>query len=149
MGVLAVGGGQILHRGIEVTAASGTVVLGIGNPQVPGAAPVQIPQVMHLPRPDPQAVGTVAATRTAAVAVVAAAVENHRPGHVLNLADPLGDIGHILPGSNLLAGSGHLPLLGTASSHQSLHQTPAPATCSSALVLQSHIFHRNCDERVH
>jgi hypothetical protein len=85
-GVVAAGIGQILHRGIEVAAAVAAVMLGVAQMQFAGPAPPRIAQVVQLPTGGPQAIGALAAAGTAAVAVVAALVQDQRRRQLLRRA---------------------------------------------------------------
>jgi hypothetical protein len=97
------GGGQVAAVGVEVPAAAGAVMLGVGQDDVAGPPGGQVAEVVEGPLKDPVAVGAMAAMQAGAASIVAATLAELGPRQVLDAGDPLGGIGQIFSGSGQVA----------------------------------------------
>jgi hypothetical protein len=104
-GVLAVGLGQILHRGVETAPAMAALIGGVAHQQFAGA--LEIPQIVQAALARAAAAGGAQTVRAAAVAIAAAYPQEAGWGQHLDLLDPLTDLGYVHAGSF----HGHAPLL--------------------------------------
>jgi hypothetical protein len=94
--VVALGQGQIVHVGIEVDAASGAMVLGVGNLDIPRPPADRIAQVVQVTHDRADAIGTPCALWTPPTPVVATPLADLGLRQVLNTGNPFGYIAHIL-----------------------------------------------------
>jgi hypothetical protein len=97
--VMCPGQGQVRHLGVEILAAFGAMMDGIGEMNVVRTAGSQISHIMqHASRPTIP-VGTVPTPRAGLSSEVSAALDDLRFGQVLDAGDAFGGIGQILPRS--------------------------------------------------
>ena len=92
---------QVGHVGVEVLAAAGAIVLGVGHDEIAGPAGAKVAEVVEGATCRPVAVGTVAAPRARPAAVIATPAGEDGLGQVLDAGDAFGGVGSIF------AGSGH------------------------------------------
>ncbi len=103
-GVVAAGVGQVGHVGhvdVEVLAAAGAVVPGVGHDDVVRPTGAGVAEVVEGAAAAAIAVGAVAAPRARPAPVVAAPAGDDGLGQVLDAGDAFGGVGSVL------AGSGH------------------------------------------
>jgi hypothetical protein len=98
-GVMAAGRGQVAAVGVEVLAAGGAVVLGVGQDDVARPPDGKVAEVVERTSEDAVTVGAVAAARAGPPPVVAAAPAGLGLGQILDAGDPLGGIGQVFSGS--------------------------------------------------
>ena len=99
LGVMAAGGGQVATVGVEVLAAGGAVVLGVGQDDVARPPGGEVAEVVERALEDAVAVGAVVAARAGPPPKVAAALAGLGLGQILDAGDPLGGIGQVFSGS--------------------------------------------------
>jgi len=108
VGVMATRRGEVGGVGVEVLAAAGAVVLGVGQAEVVGPPGEEIAEVMEGALELAIAVGAVSTAGTGPAFEVAAETEDLGRGEVLNAGDALGRVGAIISwswhGSILLKG---------------------------------------------
>src|SRR5499426_4694977 len=97
VGVLTAGWRQIREVGVKVLAALRTVVLRIGDDEIPRTPQVEIPQVVQCPLVLLVSIGLVPTTRTRLVRVGATGRDNLWRWQVGNRGNPFGGIGSIHP----------------------------------------------------
>jgi hypothetical protein len=98
-GIVTARSSQVGHVGVEVLAARGAEVLGIGQAEIDRPPRSAIPQVMEGPCDLTVAVGAVAAAGARPAAVVAAASQDLGLGEVFDAGDAFGGVGAIVSGS--------------------------------------------------
>src|SRR3990172_6907420 len=96
--VVAVGGGQVREINVEVLAATGTTMLGIGDHQFLGAVGGQITQVMQPSGEDLVPIGQMPTQGALAPLEAASAPDNLRLRQVFNTRDSFRRIRRILAG---------------------------------------------------
>ena len=94
--VVALRQGKIVHVSVEVLVASATVVLGVGDVNIPRPIDRRIAEIMEGPRDGSDAIRAVLAVRAAAVFVVAAALDDSGFRQIFNAGYSLGDIRDVL-----------------------------------------------------
>jgi hypothetical protein len=117
-GVVAAGGGQVGAVGVEVPAALGTVVLGVGQGEVAGAPGDEIAEVMEGAPEDPVTVGAMATAGAGPPPVVAATLADLGLGQILDAGDALGGVGQIF------SGAGHGVVLLRVASYRRIRRLP-------------------------
>jgi hypothetical protein len=98
-GVMAAGRGQIATVGVEVLAARGAVVLGVGQDDIARPPGGEVTEVVECALEDAVAVGAVAAPRAGPPPVIAAALSGLGLGQMFDAGDPLGGVGQVFSGS--------------------------------------------------
>ncbi len=94
--VMALGQGKIAHGRVEVLVASTTIVLGVGDLDIPRPIDRGIAEIMDGPHNGSDAIRAVLAVRAAAVLVVPAALGDFGFRQIFNADDSLGDIRDVL-----------------------------------------------------
>jgi hypothetical protein len=97
VGVLSAGWCQIREVRVKVLATLRTVVLRIGDHEIPRTPQVEIPQVVQWPLVLLVAIGLVPTTRTRLPEVVATVWDDLGLGQVCGCGDPSAGVGSILP----------------------------------------------------
>jgi hypothetical protein len=108
---VALGQGQIFHISVEVGAASGAMVLGVGNLDIPWPTGNGIAQVVQVANDNADAICTPSTFWTPPMPIAATALTDLGLRQVLNTRNPLGHIG------NVPSWPGHGDIL---------HQSPSP-----------------------
>ena len=98
-GVMAAGGGQVAHVGVEVLATAGAIVLGVDQDDVAGPAGQRIAQVVQGAAGQAIAVAAMAAAGARPPPVVSALAGDLGLGQILDASDPHGGVGPVLAGS--------------------------------------------------
>jgi hypothetical protein len=93
--VVALGQGQIFHVGVEVEAASQTVMLGIGDLDVPRPTGDGITQVVQPANDRAQAISTSPTLRASPTREAAPTLPHLRFGQILNTRNSFGHIANI------------------------------------------------------
>jgi len=129
--IVALGQGQIIHVGIEVGAASGTMMLGVGDLDIPRPPADRVAQVVQATNDRANTIGACAAGGAAPASVVATPLADLGLRQILNTGNPFGCIAHVP------SWPGHADILHESFSLESSAIPPWHRQEYSVLMLQS------------